>query len=95
MKDYYVSPEPWVESVLARVGVDTTNNGEIDTWTDWTRIKETYDYIEGFAKQISKTPAGIDLSDLPAGFGFGFEFKTIQTTDNGILPVMDKITMIF
>lgn len=95
MKEDYVSPGPWVESVLARVGVDITNDGNIDIWTGWTRIKESYNYTEGLAKQISKTPAEIDLSDLPAGFGFGFEFKTIQTTDNGILPVMDKITMIF
>ena len=95
MKEDYVSPGPWVESVLARVGVDTTNNGDIDTWTGWARIKEMYDYTEGFAKQISKIPAGMNLSDLPSGYGFGFEFKTIQTTDNGVLPVIDKITMIF
>ena len=94
-KNDFISPGPWVEKVTARVGVDTTNDGEIDTWTDWTEVKETYDYIDGFAKQISKTPAEIDLSSLPSGYGFQFEFKTTQTTDNGVLPVMDKITLNF
>ncbi|MBS3775390.1 MAG: hypothetical protein KGY70_09390 [Bacteroidales bacterium] len=94
-KNDFISPGPWVEKVTARVGVDTTNDGEIDTWTDWTEVKETYDYIDGFAKQISKTSAEIDLSSLPSGYGFQFEFKTTQTTDNGVLPVMDKITFNF
>lgn len=95
MKNDFVSPGPWVEKVEARVGVDTDNDGKIDTWTDWTEVKETYDYIEGFAKQIKKTPAAIDLSDLVAGCAYQFEFKTTQTTDNGVLPVMDKVTLEF
>ena len=95
MKNDFVSPGPWVEKVTARVGVDTTNDGEPDAWTDWTEVKETYDYMEGFAKQFSKTPAEIDLNSLPVGYGFCFEFKTSQTTENGVLPVMDKITLNF
>ena len=56
-KTDFVSPGPWVETVEARVGVDTDNDQKIDQWTDWTQIKESYDYIPGFSKQIARTPA--------------------------------------
>ena len=48
----YVSPGPWVESVEARVGVDTDNDGKINTWGKWSELRERYDYIEGFSKQV-------------------------------------------
>jgi len=93
MKQDFVSPGPWVEKVEARVGVDSTGDGKIDTWTDWTEVKETYDYVEGFAKQVAKTPAAIDLSSLPEAHAVQFEFKTTKTTDNGVLPVMERVTI--
>lgn len=34
MSTDYVSPGPWVETVEARVGVDTDNDEKIDKWTD-------------------------------------------------------------
>lgn len=95
MKEDYVSPGPWVEKVTVRVGVDTSKDGKADTWSEWSEIRETYDYTKGFAKQISKTPAALDLSDLPAGYGFQFEVKTSQTTKNGVLPVLDRVTLAF
>lgn len=95
MKTDYVSPGPWVESVEVRVGVDTNKDGAIDHWSDWQTVKETYDYTPGFSKQIAKTPAKLDLSGLPAGYGFQFEIKVTDTTDNASKPVLDKITLTF
>ena len=95
MEKDFVSPGPWVEKVEARIGVDSSDDGEIDTWTEWSEVKETYAHIDGFAKQIAKTPASIDLSSLPACYGFQFEFRTTATTDNGALPVMDRVTVVF
>ncbi len=58
-------------------------------------MKETYDYVEGFSKQIQRIPAAIDLSELPAGFGFCFEFRTEDATQNESQPILDRISLIF
>lgn len=94
-KTDFVSPGPWVEDVTARAGVDVDNDGKIDQWTPWQSIKENYSYKPGFAKIIQKTPAQIDLSKLPAGFGFQFEFKLKDTTANASKPIIDKVDMQF
>ncbi len=91
----YVSPGPWVETVEVRVGVDTTNDGVIDHWGNWQEVKEHYDYMEGFAKQVEKTIAQLDLSDLPEGYGFQFEVKVRDTTENESLPILDKVVLMF
>ncbi|MEM9346761.1 MAG: hypothetical protein AAGB26_09115 [Planctomycetota bacterium] len=94
-KTDYVSDGPWVETVEARLGVDTDNDGAIDQWTDWQRVKESYNRIEGFSKQVAKTPASLDASKLPAGFGFAFEMKLIDTTENKSKPMIDAVTIDF
>jgi hypothetical protein len=94
-KEDYVSPGPWVEEVKARAGVDTDNDGKIDQWTEWQEVKETYDHKPGFARVIDKTPASIDVSSLPAGFGFQFEFTMKDTTKNESKPIVDKVSMHF
>ena len=91
----FVSSGPWVETVEARVGVDTTKDGKLDVWTEWQVIKESYDYIKGFSKQVSRTPASVDLSKLPAGFGYGFELKLEDGTTNKSVPIIDRVTMSF
>lgn len=91
----YVSPGPWVETVEVRMGVDTTNDGAIDQWSDWQIVKEQYDYMEGFAKQVGKTPANLDLSGLPAGYGFQFEVKITDTTENESKPILNKMVVLF
>jgi hypothetical protein len=91
----YVSDGPWVESVEARLGVDTDNDGAIDQWTDWQRVKETYQRIEGFSKQIAKTPATLDARQLPAGFGFALEMKLTDTTENKSKPMIDRVSIEF
>ena len=92
-KSDFVSPGPWVETVEARVGVDTTGDGEINEWSDWQETSEQYDYIPGFAKQVAKTPAKLDLSNLPAGYGFQFEVRMTDTTENESKPILDKVVL--
>lgn len=92
-KTDYVSPGPWVESVSIRVGVDTDNDGQSDHWTDWKDVKEHYSQKKGFAKQIEKTPAAIDLSSLPAFYGIQFELKLNDTTENKSKPIIDRVSV--
>ncbi len=94
-KTDWVSPGPWVEKIEARVGVDTDNDGKLDRWTDWTEVKETYKAHSKLSKHVDKTPARIDLSALPEGFGFGFEFRVTDTTENKSKPMLDKVTLEF
>jgi len=84
-----------VQKVEARVGVDTTGDGKLDTWTDWSDVKETYDYHPKLAKHVKKTPAKIDLSDVPAGHAFGFELRMIDATANKSKPMIDRATLLF
>ena len=94
-KTDFVSPGPWVESVEVRVGVDTDGNGKVDDWTDWKEVRETYDYIEGFSKQIARTPAAVDLSELPEGFGFQVEIRLEDSTENKSKPILESIDLKF
>ncbi len=89
----YVSPGPWVEKVEARVGVDTDKDGKADQWSKWQEAKESYDYVKGFSKQVSKTPAQLDLSDLPDGFGFQVELKLADTTANASKPLVESLEL--
>ncbi|EMI53223.1 signal peptide-domain containing protein [Rhodopirellula sallentina SM41] len=91
----YVSPGPWVDGVEARVGVDTDNDTLINQWTSWQTLKESYEAVPGFAKQVAKTPARMDLSDLPAGYGFQFEIRLNDTTENDSKPNLDRVEMEF
>ena len=91
----FVSPGPWVEDVQVRVGVDTNNDASINHWSDWVTVKENYDYIPGFAKQVAKSPATLDLSELPPGFGFQFEIEIQDTTENPSQPILDKVEIDF
>lgn len=89
----WVSPGPWVEKVEARVGADTDNDGKADEWTEWQEVKESYDYIDGFSKQVAKTPASMDVSGLPKAFGFQVELKITDTTENKSRPVIEGIEL--
>ncbi|MEW4561832.1 hypothetical protein AB1K70_04860 [Bremerella sp. JC770] len=94
-KTDFVSPGPWVETVEARVGVDTNNDGTINQWTDWTKLQEKYDYTPGFSKQITKTPAQLDLSSLPSGYGFQVELRLTDSTENKSKPIIESMTLSF
>ena len=91
----YISPGPWVDGVEVRVGVDTDNDKAVDQWTEWSVIKERYDHIEGFSKQVAKTPAQVDLSTLPEGFGFQYEIRLTDKTANEVKPMIDQVTLSF
>lgn len=93
--DDFVSPGPWVDGVEVRVGVDTDNDKLIDEWTDWSKVKESYDYVDGFAKQVAKTPAQLDLSELPDGYGFQVKVRLIDVTENDSKPILDTIEVEF
>jgi hypothetical protein len=91
----FVSPGPWVETVKARVGVDTDNDAKVDKWTGWTELRESYDYTPGFSKQVAKTPAQLNLSDLPAGYGFQIQLRLTDSTENKSKPIVEKLTLSF
>ena len=91
----FVSPGPWVDGVEVRVGVDTNKDGKINQWTEWQNVKESYHGVPGFAKQVAKTPAQMDLSKLPDGFGFQFEVRLTDTTKNKSKPILDKVMVTF
>ena len=91
----YVSPGPWVETVTTRVGVDTSNDGKIDLWTNWIEVKESYDYIKGFSKQIKRVPAALDLSKFPDGYAFQVELKIADSTDNKSKPIIESLELTF
>ena len=77
----------------ARVGVDTDKDGKADQWSKWQEAKESYDYVKGFSKQVNKTPATIDLSGLPKGFGFQVELKLADTTANASKPLVESLEL--
>lgn len=94
-KTDYTSPGPWVETVEVRVGVDTDNDGKTDQWTDWQEVKESYDYLPGFSKQVKRTPASLDLTSLPEGYGFQFELKLTDSTENKSKPILEGVELKF
>lgn len=91
----FVSPGPWIKGVDVRVGVDTDKDGSVDEWTDWQEVSETYQGIPGVAKQVAKTPAQLDLSSLPKGYGFQFEIRLEDTTENASKPTLDQVQIQF
>jgi hypothetical protein len=94
-KTDYTSSGPWVEKAEVRVGVDINNDSKIDQWTDWQQVKESYDYLPGFSKQVKRTPASLDLSSLPKGYGFQFEIKLTDSTDNKSKPILERVELKF
>ena len=58
-------------------------------------MKESYDYIKGFSKQISKEPAQLSLSKLPKGYAFFVEVKLLDTTENKSKPIIDELEIQF
>jgi len=91
----HISPGPWVDGVEARAGVDTDGDGNVDVWTDWQGVSETYAHTPGYARVVTKTPAQLDLTALPEGFGFAFEFRVDNSVVPNTSPIMDRVSMNF
>ena len=91
----FTSTGPWVEKVEVRVGVDVNNDGNIDQWTNWQKVSEQYSCIPGFAKQIARSPAALDLSSLPAGYNFCFELRIEDGSQNDSVPILDAVKLTF
>lgn len=66
-----------------------------DAWSDWQDVKEQYESIAGFAKQVKRIPATMDLSRLPEGYGFCFELCLEDTTANMSAPTLDRVEIRF
>ena len=94
-KSDYTSPGPWVDGVEARVGVDVDADGTVDQWTAWQSVVERYDHTPGYARVVATTPAQLNLSGLPEGYGFQFEFRIDNTVVADISPIMDRVVMQF
>ncbi len=94
-KTDYVSPGPWVETVELRAGVDTNGDGKIDQWSNWQEVRETYHHVPGFAKQVRKSPARLDLEVLPAGYGFQAELRIRDSTANKSKPMIRSLEFSF
>ena len=58
-------------------------------------MRESYSKEEGFARVVQKTPAAINLDELPEGYGFGFEFKVKATNENVAKPILDRVEVSF
>ncbi len=91
----WISSGPWVETVEVRVGVDTDNDGNVDEWSDWAEMRESYDYIPGFSKQVKRTPAKVDLTGMSEGYGFQVELKLTDSTENESKPMIESMCLSF
>ncbi len=91
----YISPGPWVDGVEARAGVDIDGDGTIDQWTAWQPISEQYDHTPEFIRVVTLTPAQLDLSSIPEGYGFQYEFRVDNTVVADVSPIMDRVEMNF
>ena len=94
------TPAPYSLSFGAMVGnlwfdTDTNNDGRINKWGKWTEVKETYDYIKGFSKQVKRTLAKLNLKDLPAGHAFQIELKITDITENKSKPMIESLSLVF
>ena len=91
----YISPGPWVPGVEARIGVDASGDGQIDHWTAWQEVNESYEQKPGFARVVDRNLASLSAKELPAGFGFAFAYRTKANERHVAKVVMDQVEMTF
>lgn len=89
----FMSSGPWVDGVEVRAGVDIDDDGEIDRWTEFRRVTESYRQKPGFIRVVESSPAQFLPNDLPAGYGFTFELRLSETEQ--AVPVMDSMQIEF
>ena len=71
-----LSHGPWVQGIEAQAGVDVDGDGQIDEWTDWQGVSESYSQIPGYSKAFDVQEAMLDTSSLPSGYGFSFRLRS-------------------
>jgi hypothetical protein len=49
----------------------------------------------GRARTRTSADTTLDLTDLPAGYGFQFELRLTDSTKNPSKPILDKVRMSF
>ena len=86
---------PYHSLMMPNGKTDTNNNGKIDQRSKWQVVRESYDCIDGFSKQIAKMPAQLDLSQLPDGYGFQIELRVKDSTENKSKPMIDGLELAF
>ena len=95
----FVSSGPWVDGVQVRAGADIDGDGQVDKWTTWKTVKESYSQKAGFARIVDVKAAELNCSELPAAKAFKFEVKTkgLQNELMGKLvqPLVDKVELKF
>ena len=83
-----ISNGPWVRGVEAQAGVDVDGDGEIDQWSNWQEVTESYYQIDGFSKAFGINEAQLDTSTLPDGYGVAFR---LRSASGGVL--FDNVTI--
>lgn len=58
-------------------------------------MKEQYEYVPGFSKQVAKTAARLDLSGLLEGYGFQFEVRLADIMENDFKLILDTVYLNF
>lgn len=89
----FISDGPWIDGVEIRAGVDIDNDGEIDNWTPFRKIKEVYSQKDDFMRVVNSDPALLQISELPAGYAFKIEM--LFYNHNNIYPIIDSFEAIF
>ena len=64
----FISDGPWVDGVEIRAGVDMDNDGNIDDWTEFTKVKEAYSQKPGFVRVVETLPGE---QYVGSGYDFG------------------------
>lgn len=61
----------------------------------WKASNDFFSLLECMqtARIVDVAPARIDLSGLPKGVGFKFEFKTTRLAEKNIQPIMDRVEL--
>ena len=89
----FISDGPWVDGIEIRAGVDMDNDGSIDRWTAFTKVKEAYSQKPGFVRVVEALPATLDVSELAAGYAFKIELRFHNK--NNVFPVLDSFEASF
>lgn len=87
----YMSTGPWLDGVEVRLGLDINNDNDVDYWTKFRKIKESYSLKKGFTKVIDVIDAEISFDSIYL-YGFKIEFRLNEK--NGCYPEISHLNII-